>query len=121
MVAGRRLPLIPAHVVRGGASVELRAGFEGGVEARYNGTQWLRGDEANEIEPLDAYVTADVRVAWERRGWRVSGVVTNVLDARRAVFGAYNENRGTGELERFLTPAERVAFRLALRRTFGGR
>ncbi len=121
MTPGSRLPLIPAHVVRGGAALELPSGFEAGVEARYTGTQWLRGDEANETEPLGAYVTADVRVAWEGRGWGVSGVLSNVFDARRPVFGSYNENRTTGELERFLTPLERVAFRLTLRRTFGGR
>lgn len=118
---GSRLPLIPAHVVRGGAAVVHPTGLEAGVEARYTGTQWLRGDEANEIKPLGAYVTADVRAAWEGRGWGVSGVLSNAFNARRAVFGTYNENRETGELERFLTPLERVAFRLTLRRTFGGR
>ena len=30
--------------------------------------------------------------------------MNNVFDSHAAVFGTFNENRRTGELERFLTP-----------------
>lgn len=45
---GGRLPLVPDHQVRFGAALALGSGLEVGVDARYSGKQWLRGDEANE-------------------------------------------------------------------------
>ncbi|MGH7529445.1 MAG: TonB-dependent receptor [Gemmatimonadales bacterium] len=115
---GDRLPLVPEHQVRMGATVVLERGLEAGADLRYTGAQWLRGDEANEIRPLEEYVTAGVRVSWERKDWSIAAVVTNLFDTKAAVFGTFNENRQTGELERFLTPLEPRALKLILRRTF---
>lgn len=118
---GDRLPLVPDHLIRFGAALALGAGVEAGVDGRYTGEQWLRGDEANETRALDGYVTADLRLGWELQGWGVAAVVSNVFDSRRAVFGTFNENRQTGELERFLTPLNARAFKVIVRRGFGGR
>ena len=82
--------------------------------------QWLRGDEANETEPLDDYFTTSVRAGYTFGGWEVSAVVNNVFDTHAAIFGTFNENRRTGELERFLTPAGARAVKLVVRREFGG-
>ncbi|MGH7613770.1 MAG: hypothetical protein ACREMW_07000 [Gemmatimonadales bacterium] len=49
----------------------------------------------------------------------VSVVMSNVFDARKAVFGTFNQNRQTGELERFLTPLQARSLRLIVRRGFG--
>ncbi|MGH9261797.1 MAG: TonB-dependent receptor domain-containing protein, partial [Acidimicrobiales bacterium] len=119
--SGDRLPLVPEHQLRAGASVRLADALETGVDARYTGRQWLRGDEANETQPLDGYLTLDLRLEWETGAWGASVVVTNALDAARPVFGTFNENRVTGELERFLTPLQARAFKLIVRRGFGGR
>lgn len=120
---GDRMPLVPAHQVRVGATIALGRGLDAGVDARYTGRQWLRGDEANETRPLDGYFTANLRVAWESRGgaWSIAAIVTNAFDSQRAVFGTFNENRRTGELERFLTPLQARALKLILRRGFGSR
>jgi outer membrane receptor protein involved in Fe transport len=118
---GDRLPLVPEHQMRFGAAVALGAGFEAGVDGRYTGRQWLRGDEANETGALDGYFTADLRLAWERERWSVAAVASNVFDSQRAVFGTFNQNRQTGELERFLTPLNARAFRVIVRRGFGAR
>ena len=117
---GSRLPLVPAHTARAGASVLLLASIQAGIEARHTGEQWLRGDEANETEPLDGYFTANFRLGWAGREWGISGIVTNVFNSKKASFGTFNENRQTGELERFLTPLPSVAFKLIVRRTHGG-
>ena len=117
---GSRLPLVPDHQLRAGASLRLPAGLEAGVDARYTGKQWLRGDEANATARLNGYFTADLRLEWQSRGWGVSALATNVFDARKASFGTFNENRQTGELERFLTPLQSRAFKLVVRRSFGG-
>jgi outer membrane receptor protein involved in Fe transport len=118
--AGDRLPLVPAHQVKAGATLGLPAELEVGVDARLTGEQWLRGDESNETEPLDPYVIADVRVARDFGPWSVQGIVDNVFDTDAAVFGTFNENGRTGELERFLTPTPPASFRVVLERRFGG-
>jgi outer membrane receptor protein involved in Fe transport len=117
--AGDELPLVPDHQAKAGALVQLPAGFDLGMDGRYIGRQWLRGDEANETTPLEAYFVANLRVGFSRAGWEVSGIVTNLLDSHRATFGTFNENRQTGELERFLTPLNARAFRLTVRRALG--
>jgi outer membrane receptor protein involved in Fe transport len=116
---GDAIPLVPEHLLRTGASFRLGAGLEAGLDARYTGPQWLRGDEANETTRLRGYVTADARAAWERGAWGLSVIVTNVFNRRDAVFGTFNENRRTGELERFLTPLQARAVRLIVRRGLG--
>lgn len=114
---GKEMPLIPAHQVRAGGSVALSNAVQAGLDLRYTGTQWLRGDEANETRPLSGYVSANVRLAWERAEWSVACIVTNVFDTQAAVFGTFNENRQTAELERFLTPMHARTVKLILRRT----
>lgn len=119
---GDRLPLVPAHQVRLGFAVVLGHGLDAGIDVRYTGRQWLRGDEANETTPLEGYIATNLRLEWESPGgdWSVAGIATNIFDSQRAVFGTFNENRQTGELERFLTPLQGRALKLILRRGFPG-
>jgi hypothetical protein len=46
--------------------------------------------------------------------------VNNLFDSHAAVFGTFNENRRTGELERFLTPLGARTVKVVVRRGFGG-
>jgi iron complex outermembrane receptor protein len=117
---GDRLPLVPEHQVKAGGLLTLPIGLQFGVDTRYIGKQWLRGDEANETEPLGGYFVANGRVGYSWSDWELSAVVTNVLGSHRPVFGTFNENRRTGELERFLTPLNARSFKLVVRRAFGG-
>lgn len=118
---GDRFPLVPDHVVRAGGLVRLPAGLSFGLDARYTGQQYLRGDEANEEEPLDDYFVADVRLGWEVGPWEITGVLTNVFDADYATFGTFNINQGAGgAVERFLTPGQVRQFRVIVGRSFGG-
>jgi iron complex outermembrane recepter protein len=121
VAVGDRLPLVPKHQIRFGAALALGGGLEAGVDGRYTGSQWLRGDEANETGPLDGYFTGDLRLEWERQWWSVAAAVSNVFDSQRAVFGTFNANLQAGPpgvLERFLTPLQARAFRLIVRRGF---
>lgn len=110
-----RLPLVPEHQVKGGVLAGLPGGLEAGLAGRYIGEQWMRGDEANETESLDPYFIADARLGYALGGWEVKGIVTNLFGSDSAVFGTFNENGLTGELERFLTPAPARAFKVVLR------
>jgi iron complex outermembrane recepter protein len=116
---GDRLPLVPDHQVKAGGLLMLPVGLQFGLDARYTGRQWLRGDEANETEPLGGYFTANVRAGFSRSNWEISAVLTNILNSHRAVFGTFNENRQSGVLERFLTPLNGRSFKLVVRREFG--
>lgn len=117
---GDRLPLVPEHQVKAGGLLTLPIGLQFGVDTRYIGKQWLRGDEANETQPLGGYFVANGRVGYSWSDWEISGVATNIFDSHRPIFGTFNENRQTGELERFLTPLNAVSFKLIVRRAFGG-
>jgi iron complex outermembrane receptor protein len=116
---GDRLPLVPDHQVKAGGLLTLPVGLQFGVDARYTGRQWLRGDEANETVPLGGYFVASLRAGFSRANWEISAVVTNVLNSDGAVFGTFNENRQTGVLERFLTPLNGRSLKLIVRRGFG--
>jgi iron complex outermembrane receptor protein len=123
VVAGNRLPLVPDHVLKGGATVRIGRYFYAGADARYTGKQYLRGDEANVTSQLEDYIVTDARVGVEFDRWEVSGVVTNVLQNRYAIFGTFNINQGNPAgptVERFLGPGSERMFRLIVRTSIGG-
>jgi iron complex outermembrane receptor protein len=116
---GDRMPQVPAHQVKAGGLVRIAGGLDVGLDGRYTGRQWLRGDEANETEPLDGYFTLGARIGVQRGPWQLSAVMTNVFDTHAAVFGTFNENRRTGGLERFLTPSGARGLKVVVSRSFG--
>ena len=123
VVDGDRFPLVPDHLLKGGATVRVGRYFYVGADARYTGHQWLRGDEANITDQLDDYIVTDARMGVEFDRWEVSGVVTNVLQNRFASFGTFNVNQGNPAgptVERFLSPGAERMFRLVVRASLGG-
>ncbi len=118
--AGDRLPLVPAHQLKAGVDARLVGPVTAGLDGRYIGRQWLRGDEANQTTPLDPYAVFDGRLGAELGGWELSVVADNLFDSTPAVFGTFNANRATGQLERFLTPLNARTLKLVLRRQLGG-
>jgi outer membrane receptor protein involved in Fe transport len=117
---GDELPLVPKHQVKFGGSFLLPSGFYLGGDGRYIGSQWLRGDEANEEPKLDGYFVADARFGWRGHGWEFTLVGNNIFQNKYATFGGFNVNQGSGNvLERFLTPGFRRVVRLIVRRSFG--
>jgi iron complex outermembrane recepter protein len=123
VVAGNRLPLVPDHLIKGGATARIGPYFYLGVDARYTGKQYLRGDEANVTRQLDDYIVTDARIGVEFDRWEVSGVVTNLFQNRYAIFGTFNVNQGNLDgptVERFLSPGSERMFRLIVRTSLGG-
>ena len=117
---GDRIPLVPEHQIKAGGLLSFPVGLQLGADLRYTGKQWLRGDEANETTPLSGYFVANLRAGFTRSRWEVSGILSNVFNEQGPIFGTFNENRQTGELERFLTPLNARSFKLVVRRAFGG-
>jgi iron complex outermembrane receptor protein len=120
VAAGSRLPLVPDHQVKAGGLFKATRWLGLGLDGRYTGRQWLRGDEANQTRPLGGYFTANLRAGFQVGAWELNTVVTNVFNSHRASFGTFNENRQTGVLERFLTPINARAVKVVLSRRFGG-
>jgi iron complex outermembrane receptor protein len=123
VVVGNRFPLVPDHQIKFGGLVKVGGYVSVGADGRYIGKQYLRGDEANITEPLDGYFVADGRVGVEFGRWEINGLVTNLLQNKSAIFGAFNINQGNPDgstVERFLTPSHRRSFRLVVRTTLGG-
>ncbi len=120
---GNRLPVVPDHVIKGGATARIGRFFYLGADARYTGKQYLRGDEANVTSQLEDYIVTDARVGVEFDRWEVSGVVTNLFQNRYAIFGTFNINQGNPAgptVERFLGPGSERMFRLIVRTSLGG-
>jgi iron complex outermembrane receptor protein len=117
---GDRLPLVPAHQLKAGVLARLTSRLSAGLDGRYIGSQWLRGDEANQTRPLGGYGVLAARAGLDIGRWQLSAVVDNLLDSTRAIFGTFNENRQTGNLERFLTPLNARTFKIILRHQIGG-
>jgi iron complex outermembrane receptor protein len=118
---GDRMPLVPENQVKGGFAARLPKGFRGGMDARWVGSQFLRGDEGNEEKQLDPYFVLGMRAGYSYRSWDFSAVVTNLFDNHDPVFGTFNANASTGQLERFLTPLSARTFSFIIRRSFGNR
>jgi outer membrane receptor protein involved in Fe transport len=118
---GDRLPLVPDHQIKFGGLYTLANGLQFGADGRYIGKQWLRGDEANETQPLNGYFVGNMRVGFSRARWEISAVISNVLNSHQPIFGTFNENRQTGVLERFLTPLNARSIKLIVRRSFGSK
>jgi len=92
--AGAHLPGVPAHI--GKATLAWTSGFRLQVAASVvaNGSQYLRGDEANLLDPLPGYVVANARLAYRiARPISIFLVVDNVLDAHYATFGVLGDPR----------------------------
>jgi len=111
---GDRLPMVPDHRVNAGLAVPiLRAhGTETGVslmaglDARYVGRQWLRGDEENATRRLSDYTVADLSLTLSWGDFELRGAVRNLFDRRVYTFGTFAENAtapGT-PVQRWLTP-----------------
>jgi outer membrane receptor for Fe3+-dicitrate len=118
---GDRMPLVPSNQVKGGFAARLPHGFRAGLDARWIGSQYLRGDEGNEERQLDPYFVMGARAGVAYQSWDFSAVVTNLLNSHDPIFGTFNANAQTGELERFLTPLNARTFSFVVRRTFGNR
>ncbi len=112
VVSGNALPLVPDHRANAGIAVPLVVGSASGpslrlgIDGRYVGRQWLRGDEANTTRRLPDYAAADASLTLEWQRFEVRCSVRNVLDRRYPSFGTFAENPlapGT-PVQRFLTP-----------------
>jgi len=111
---GDELPMVPDHRVNAGLAVpivrpqgtETGAALMAGVDARYVGRQWLRGDEENVTRRLSDYAVADLSLTLTWRDFELRGAVRNLFDRRLFTFGTFAENATApgSPVQRWLTP-----------------
>jgi len=111
---GDVLPIVPDTRINAGLAVPLvdgRAAMSGlslvvGLDARYVGHQWLRGDEDNATSRLSDYIVADLSLTLAWRELELRCTAGNLFDRRYYSFGTFAENPtapGT-PVQRWLTP-----------------
>src|SRR5216683_1705454 len=111
---GDRLPMVPDHRVNAGLAVPILrsqrtqtgVSLMAGLDARYVGRQWLRGDEENATRRLSDYTVADLSLTLTWGDFELRGAVRNLFDRRVYTFGTFAENPtapGT-PVQRWLTP-----------------
>lgn len=86
--SGSRIPIIPEHILKAGLdwtpSEDLRIGFN----LRFYSNRYLRGDEANLLDPIDAYAIMGFVGEW--RVWENVSIlarVENLFDSDYETFG----------------------------------
>jgi outer membrane receptor protein involved in Fe transport len=106
---GDRLPGVPQHLAKTGVDYEVGR-WSAAVDANYAASQYVRGDEANLLDPLPGFVTVNAQIGYQMAD-QVNATfgIHNVFDRKYATFatlGNADEVLGTtvGD-ERFSTPA----------------
>ena len=107
---GDRLPLVPRHLLKVGLTAPIGERFTIGADAVARSSIHYRGDEGNDIEPIDGHATLNLR-ADVRLGDRMTLFVNvdNLLDEEYETFGVFGEaDEVLGDEfddPRFLSPA----------------
>ncbi|MCQ8104221.1 TonB-dependent receptor [Methylomonas sp. SURF-2] len=93
---GDRIPGIPAHIAKFSTDVDILPQWTLGFDMSYNSGQYLRGDEANLLPKIPAFVVFNLRSEYRfNEHVALFGRVNNLFDREYANFGAIGE---TGEV-----------------------
>ncbi|MFA9461082.1 TonB-dependent receptor [Thiohalorhabdus sp. Cl-TMA] len=107
---GDRIPLNPEHIVKAGADWRITPTLAVGVDGIYNGEQYIRGDESNQLEPIDAFTVVNLRARYQvLEDLQLFARVDNVFDTEyetAGLLGEPDEVEGFDNFEnpRFYTP-----------------
>lgn len=123
---GDRLPGVPQHRLKFGASYGVTEAWTVGFSGIASSGQFLFGDEANLTPRTRPYVVLNLNTSYQvTKGVQLFGLVQNVLDAKYETFGAFSP---VGEVPiaqvpgasnpRSLSPAAPVAGYAGVRFTF---
>jgi len=116
---GDTLPLVPTHRINGGVEFSLTSQLRIQFDGTYVGSQYLRGDEANQRRRLDPYFVANAQLICTIGPTEIFLRIRNMFDADYETYGAFFENDldNTG-VERFLGPGAPLGAFSGIRVTF---
>ena len=116
---GDRLPGVPQHLAKAGVDYAIGR-WSIALDANYAASQYVRGDEANLLDPLPGYVAVNAQV-----GYQLAPQVTatfgiqNLFDREYATFATLGDPSDvletSSESERFSTPAAPRSLWIAVR------
>lgn len=87
---GASIPGIPETLLKAGATLQLAAQLTVGIDALYQSSQYLRGDEANLTEPLGGYTVVNASAEWRlNQNLTLFAQIDNLFDADYASFGLF--------------------------------
>jgi iron complex outermembrane recepter protein len=90
---GDRIPGIPESLVKLGGDYYFSDRLSLGLEAIYNSSQVLRGDESNQLDEVDGYTIVNLRTSYQFNDWfTVFARVSNVFDKEYENFGLLGED-----------------------------
>ncbi|MDG1987951.1 MAG: TonB-dependent receptor [Halieaceae bacterium] len=121
VTAGNRIPTIPDHNLKLGASYNFSERFDGNFDILINSGQFLRGDEANLEAKTDSYMLANMTFNYRLSDHlRFTLQIRNLFDKDYETFGLFGEaSEVLGDLDdddtRFLSPATPRTIFLKLR------
>ncbi len=96
VLPGDTIPGVPNHLFKFATDVDVLPEWTLGMDMIYNGSQFLRGDEANLNGKLGAYMVFNLSTEYRfNEHLTLFGKLDNVLDRRYKNFGTYGE---TGEV-----------------------
>ena len=99
------LPIFPQQTLKLGLEYELHPGLFLGGDILYASSQYVRGDDVNQLPQVPEYVVVNLDARYEfNNHFEVFGMINNVFDTDYETFGVINTNFFTGADERFLGP-----------------
>lgn len=94
---GDTLPGIPAHRIKAGADYRVLPSWSVGADVVYEGSQYFRGDESNQMGPLPSYTVVNLHSKYELTdNIELFVNVVNALNAKYATFGVLGDPTGVG-------------------------
>ncbi|MEZ5489105.1 MAG: TonB-dependent receptor [Gammaproteobacteria bacterium] len=92
---GDRIPGIPNHQAKLGASFRFENNLLVAAEAIYNSDQRLRGDESNELDEVDGFTIVNLRAIYQvTDNISLFARVSNLFDSEYENFGLLGEDPG---------------------------
>ena len=114
-LAGKDVPLVPRHAFNAGAGWAFAPRTRADIVLRYMGEQVFDSDETNVFgRKIPAYVTVDLKLAYENRGWLVAAGVKNLLNEKYYSYGVFDSFTPTF----FAYPASERAMFISAQYTF---
>lgn len=91
--SGDHIPGIPEHVVKLGLDWLVNDALDLGAELSYQGSQYYRGDEANENEEIDGFALVNLRALYRiNKNVELYAKVDNLFDTEYETFAVYGES-----------------------------
>jgi iron complex outermembrane receptor protein len=107
---GDNIPSIPQNLVKAGAEYEILKGWFFGGDLQYASSQYLRGDDNNQLAPVPSYAVVNLHTRYRvHEHVELFAMANNVFNAEYENFGVVNRNFFSGAPDggtpsRFLGP-----------------